>query len=165
MKNIEIKARVNNSDFLREILKTNNAKFKGIDFQTDTYFAVNDGRLKLREGNIENSIIYYKRDNLPGPKKSDVILFKFNKDISLKNILVSVFKIQKVVKKKREIYFIDNVKFHIDEVENLGSFFEIEVIDYNDTLKESEMTNICTKYMKLFNIANNNLISESYGDF
>lgn len=165
MKNIEIKARVDNTDLLRSVLKSKNAECKGIDFQTDTYFTVNSGRLKLREGNIENSLIYYKRDNLCGPKKSEVILYKNVNDESLKNILLNVFEVKKVVKKKREIYFIDNVKFHIDEVENLGSFFEIEVIDYNDSMADSEMKKVCTGYMDLFKITKENLISESYSDF
>ena len=83
----------------------------------------------------------------------------------LKNILLDVFEVKKVVKKKREIYFIDNVKFHIDEVENFGSFFEIEVIDYNDSMTNSEMKKVCTGYMDLFKITKENLISESYSDF
>jgi len=48
--NIEIKAKSNNQDAIREILKAKNADFKGVDHQIDTYFKVHNGRLKLREG-------------------------------------------------------------------------------------------------------------------
>lgn len=55
--NIEIKAKSNNQDKIRNILKSNNAEFKGIDHQIDTYFKAIIGRLKLREGEIENHLI------------------------------------------------------------------------------------------------------------
>ena len=45
---VEIKAYTTQSVQIREYLKTNNADFKGVDYQTDTYFKVNQGRLKLR---------------------------------------------------------------------------------------------------------------------
>ena len=76
--NIEIKAKSNNQDKIREILKSKNANFKGIDHQIDTYFKVNNGRLKLREGKIENHLIHYQRENKKGPKQSNIILFKSN---------------------------------------------------------------------------------------
>jgi predicted adenylyl cyclase CyaB len=164
MKNIEIKAKIDNPGFIRDTLVSKNAKYRGTDFQTDTYFNVQKGRMKLREGNIENSLIYYYRENTAGPKKSDIILFKFCPDESLKNILIKALGIWKIVKKKREIYFIGNVKFHIDEIENLGSFFEIEVIDYNDTLPETDMRKVCNNYLELFKINPENLIKESYSD-
>jgi len=61
--NIEIKAKSNNQDKIRELLKSKHADFKGVDHQIDTYFKVNFGRLKLREGNIENNLIHYNREN------------------------------------------------------------------------------------------------------
>ena len=59
--NIEIKAKTNHSEFIRGYLQANKAEFKGTDFQADTYFNVPNGRLKLREGNIENNLIHYER--------------------------------------------------------------------------------------------------------
>ncbi|MCS7053944.1 MAG: class IV adenylate cyclase, partial [Ignavibacterium sp.] len=129
--NIEIKAKCINQDDIRNKLKSLNADFKGIDFQTDTYFKVNNGRLKLREGNIENQLIYYQRENTSGLKQSDVILFNANPNSSLKEILKQSLGILIEVKKRREIYFIENVKFHLDYVESLGHFIEIEAIDLN----------------------------------
>ncbi len=57
--NIEIKARTTRQAEIRSMLKNNNAEFKGTDHQIDTYFHVPNGRLKLREGNIENHLIHY----------------------------------------------------------------------------------------------------------
>ena len=66
--NVEIKAKCRDAGFIRDYLLSNGAEFKGIDEQTDTYFNVSVGRLKLREGNIENNLIYYERSDQPGPK-------------------------------------------------------------------------------------------------
>jgi len=69
-----------------------------------------------------------------------------------------------VVDKQREIYFIDNVKFHIDNVRNLGSFVEIEAIDRNGTIGIEKLTEQCNYYMNLFKIEKNDLIDISYSD-
>ena len=162
--NIEIKAKSTNQEKIREILKSKNAHFKGIDHQIDTYFKVNTGRLKLREGNIENNLIYYKREDKEGPKQSDIILYKLDKNASSKQLLTKALGILIVVDKKREIYFIDNVKFHIDTVKNLGTFVEIEAIDENETIGKEKLLEQCEHYLELFQIPKENLISVSYSD-
>ncbi len=162
--NIEIKAKSNNQSKVREILKSKNAIEKGVDHQIDTYFNVNKGRLKLREGNIENCLIHYLREDKEGPKQSDVILFKSEPNSTLKEILTNSMGILTIVDKKREIYFIENVKFHIDNVKNLGTFIEIEAIDRDGTIGKSKLLEQCEFYLELFGIKENDLISVSYSD-
>jgi adenylate cyclase, class 2 len=162
--NVEIKARCSDHNKVREILKFKSAEFKGTDHQIDTYFKVNSGRLKLREGDIENFLIYYDRENKDGPKESKVILFKNDPNSNLKNILLNANEVLVVVDKKREIYFIDNVKFHIDIVENLGSFVEIEAIDNDAVIGKDRLYLQCQEYMKLLGILDGDLISCSYSD-
>jgi len=162
--NIEIKAHCSNKEQIRKILEEKNADFKGIDKQTDTFFKVKKGRLKLREGNIENCLIYYDREDISGPKKSDVSLFPVQKNSSLKQMLLNSFEILVKVKKTREIYFIDNIKFHLDEVENLGDFIEIEAIDKNGKIVAKTLLKQCQKYLKLFKIKEQYLIENSYSD-
>lgn len=162
--NIEIKARSNNHEKIREFLKSQNADFKGVDHQIDTYFKVNMGRLKLREGNIENYLIYYERENKEGPKQSDIILFKSSPGSSLKSILVNANGVLTIVDKKREIYFIDNVKFHIDTVKELGTFMEIEAIDDSGEIGREKLLEQCNQYLKHFEISEADLISVSYSD-
>ncbi len=162
--NIEIKARSNNQIRIKEILKLNNAEFKGVDHQIDTYYNVKSGRLKLREGNIENHLIFYNRENKSGPKQSNVLLHKPNPESNLKEILANALEILVVVDKHREIYFIENVKFHLDEVENLGTFVEIEAIDLNGSIGKEKLYQQCNYYLSLFGIKNDDLIAESYSD-
>lgn len=162
--NIEIKARCDDFEKIRKILHSKYAKFIGTDHQLDTYFKVNSGRLKLREGNIENHLIFYKREEKKGPKQSNVILFKSEPGSELKKILSEALGILAVVDKKREIYFIDNVKFHIDTVEKLGKFIEIEAIDKDGTTTKDKLHEQCTYYSNLFKISDKDLVSASYSD-
>lgn len=162
--NVEIKAKCSDPVFIRQYLLHQNANFKGIDAQTDTYFNVPNGRLKLREGIIENNLIFYKRNNQPGPKNSHFHLVKVAYPIELKEVLEKSCGIKMIVKKQREIYYIDNVKFHIDELEGLGSFVEIEAGDILADKTESELLEQCNFYMKEFGIKANDLVAESYSD-
>jgi len=162
--NIEIKAKCNEHQSIREFLKSSNADYKGSDHQIDTYFKVSRGRLKLREGNIENCLVYYERDDESGPKQSNVILFQNQPDSSLKEILTRSLDVLVVVDKQREIYFINNVKFHLDNVKDLDCFVEIEAIDKTGNLSKNILLEQCDFYMKMLNISKNDLVSCSYSD-
>ncbi|MCF7868069.1 MAG: GNAT family N-acetyltransferase [Candidatus Cloacimonetes bacterium] len=162
--NIEIKARCSDHDKIRKILKGKKAFFKGIDHQIDTYFVVKNGRLKLREGNIENSLIFYERSDKQGPKQSDVILYKSRDFKQLKKMLLKSIGSKVVVEKKREIYFVENVKIHVDEVKALGSFVEIEAIDKTGDIGKKKLHKQCNEFLDLFEIAQDQLITNSYSD-
>lgn len=162
--NVEIKARSAAPEFVRKYLLDHKAVFKGIDEQTDTYFNVSVGRLKLREGNIENNLIYYNRQNQPGPKSSSFHLVKVDDAKGLREVLEKSLGIKMIVKKKREIYYIGNVKFHIDEVPGLGSFIEIEAGNVLVDKTESELLEQCNFYLREFRIKDEDLVAVSYSD-
>ena len=140
------------------------AEYIGLDFQTDTYYKVAKGRLKLREGNIENNLIYYERNNDTGPKDSHFQLIKIEDAKNLKEVLAKTNGIKTVINKKREIYYIDNVKFHIDEVTNLGSFVEIEAGNMLADFSKEQLKGQCEQYLQLFEIQESDLINISYSD-
>jgi adenylate cyclase, class 2 len=162
--NIEIKARTKNPVLIREILLEHHAEFKGTDDQTDTYFKVNTGRLKLRQGNIENNLIYYRRNDQAGPKQSDFRLTPVHNSEGLLQVLSEALDVLTVVKKKREIYFIDNVKFHIDELNGLGWFVEIEAGNIHSDVPVKKLNEQCNYYMNLLGIKEEDLVSDSYSD-
>lgn len=162
--NIEIKARCKQQATIREILKEKGADFRGKDHQIDTYFQVPNGRLKLRQGNIEVNLIQYHRDNQPGPKASHVHLYQPANSNDLRAALTEALGIKIIVDKQREIYFIDNVKFHLDTVKQLGTFVEIEAIDFDGTIGEQKLLEQCNYYLELFAISSADLIENSYSD-
>ena len=162
--NIEIKARCADPDFMRKYLLDHKAEFRGTDEQTDTYFNVPHGRLKLREGKIENNLIYYERSNQAGPKGSAFNLVKVEDASGLKEVLAKSVGVKVVVKKLREIYYIGNVKFHIDQVPGLGSFMEIEAGNILADLSEDQLKQQCDHYMKELGVQSTDLVDRSYSD-
>ena len=163
--NVEIKARIDSAEKIRNLLLTKAPRIIGLDHQIDTYFNVPEGRLKLRQGSIEQHLIAYKRPNISGPKVSEVSLFKSDKDSEdLKQTLTMVLGQKVVVDKKREIFYIDNVKFHIDEVEGLGSFMEIEACECESHPNQKSLQSQCDFYLEYFKIGSGQLIHLSYSD-
>ncbi len=162
--NIEFKASTNKLAELEALLQQLNPLFIGEDHQIDTYFNIAKGRLKLREGNIENALIHYEREDFAGAKSSDVLLYQHQPDKALKEILIKTLGIKAVVDKRRKIYFIDNVKFHFDKVEGLGTFVEVEAIDKNGSIGIEKLQAQCDKYTAFFNIAKDDFAAVSYSD-
>lgn len=162
--NIEIKAKCHLPKKVKAILESHQADFRGVDHQIDTYFKVPNGRLKLREGNIESALIHYDRPDQAGPKKSNYILYHPHPDSSLKQLLTQANGLLVVVDKLRSIYFINNVKFHIDEVKDLGSYMEIEAIDADGSIGEEKLNEQCEHYLNLLGVEKEDLIENSYSD-
>ena len=162
--NFEFKAATKDIGALEKKLLQLNPNFIGEDKQTDTYFNVTKGRLKLREGNIENSLIYYERQDVADAKQSDVLLYRHQPDKSLKDILIKLHGIKVVVNKIRKIYFIENVKFHFDTIKELGTFIEVEAIDDTGNIGIEKLKEQCNKYVNLFEIKSEDYISISYSD-
>lgn len=161
---IEVKAKTKKPEEIKGILEEKSARFEGEDHQVDTYFKTNVGRLKLREGNIENYLIFYKRDESGDSMESKVSLFKTEPNDGLKEILEKTNGIKVVVDKRRMIYFIKNIKFHIDNVKNLGSFVEIEAQDKEGVLGEEKLKEQLREYKEIFGIEESDIVRSSYSD-
>ncbi len=162
--NYEFKAKAINIRKLEQKLLELNPVYIGEDHQIDTYYDVPKGRLKLREGNIENALIYYERHNISNAKQSDILLYKLQPDKSLKDILGKLHGIKIIVNKKRKIYFINNVKFHFDTVKELGTFIEVEAIDQDQQIDVPKLKEQCDKYFSFFGLKDSDYISSSYSD-
>lgn len=149
---------------LEEKLQSLDPRFGGEDYQTDTYFNVSNGRLKLREGNVENALIHYQRPDVPGPKSSNVILYRHHPDKHLKETLIAALGIKVIVVKTRRIWFVENVKIHFDTVKELGEFVEVEAIDEDGSIGLPTLQEQCSSFEKLFMISQENFIASSYSD-
>ncbi len=162
--NYEFKAVAKNVDLLEQKLIQLSPIFKGEDHQIDTYFNVPKGRLKLREGNIENSLIYYERPDTADAKQSDVLLYEHTNSSIIKDILIKLHGIKVVVDKTRRIYFIDNVKFHFDRVKDLGTFVEVEAQSDASDADIQQLQSQCNQYFQLFDLSPTDYIHVSYSD-
>lgn len=159
---LEIKARCPDPVRTRNILRSRHAIFKGLDRQVDTYFRVPSGRLKLREGNIENALIFYKRSDQKKSKQCDVSLHPCEKGTPLGEIFARTLGVLVEIDKKREIYFIKNAKFHVDRVKKLGDFVEIEV--FGPAKSAVGLKKKCKFYQKLLGVRTKDLVADSYSD-
>ncbi len=163
--NFEVKVKCIHPEKIESILIKQDAWFKGEDHQIDTYFNSGEGKLKLREGKIENALIHYERNEVKGQKRSEVTLFKTGEDVrELKEILSKSIGIKNIVEKTRKIFYIDSIKFHIDTIINLGSFVEIEVIDSSGKADEEKLKAQCDHYIKMLGLENAEFIDSSYSD-
>lgn len=160
--NFEFKARLRNEALVRSVLKRLRARYVGEDHQTDTYFKVAHGRLKVREGNIENALIFYQRANASRARRSTVEMMPLAPRNSVKKVLSRALGILAVVDKRREIYFVENVKIHLDRVRGLGKFVEVEAISRAGGIKQARR--MALEFRKLFRIPTTDILAESYSD-
>lgn len=123
--------------------------------------------MKIREGTIENCLVWYERENTAGPKPCQFQIIKFQKNdfrlAELKALLIAALGVSVRVEKTREIYFAGNVKIHLDTVPNLGKFLEIEAIE-TDSQDQGSLRKQCDYFLRLFEIKENQLVSISYAD-
>jgi len=128
-RNIEIKAKVHHSDHLRLLAEKISGTPAQLIFQEDTFFYSHSGRLKLRIfAPNRGELIYYQRSDQEGPKESNYIISTTTEPHSLKRVLTSAYGVRGVIRKQRELYIIGQTRIHLDRVEGLGEFLELEFV-------------------------------------
>ncbi len=164
MKNLELKSKCSDLNAAVRVCWEIGAQYGGILMQTDTYYNVHEGRMKLRNVNDEKyELIYYFRVDKGTEKESNYEIIKLDGESEIKKILKESLGVKGVVKKKRELYLYQNVRIHLDTVNKLGKFIEFEAVcNSSKDLKEASGK---IKYLKnVFNIEKKNLVAKSYID-
>jgi len=162
--NIEIKARIRDrKNHEARISELSPLPAEDID-QEDTFFDRTNGRLKLRiiDG-ARGELIHYFRNDEQGPKSSRYTIVPVSDPTRLRAVLGDSYGIRAVVLKKRRVYVIGNTRIHFDAVEGLGEFLELEVV-LRDGESESEGTAVAQRWMKVFGIADEDLVQGAYVD-
>jgi len=127
--NVEIKARVDDMDSLRERVRALAGCDARVLRQEDTFFQIPSGRLKLRViDETQGELIYYERCDEPGPTPSEYLISPVADPEAFKEVLSAALGVRGVVRKERELFMIGRTRVHLDEVEGLGSFVELEVV-------------------------------------
>ncbi|HEY2979688.1 MAG TPA: class IV adenylate cyclase [Anaerolineales bacterium] len=162
--NIEIKARARDFGGLRERAGKLSDAPVSILQQEDTFFNTPQGRLKLRvlaAGRAQ--LIYYERADQDGPKRSDYHLFETDDPQNLKTTLTLAYGVRGVVKKTRYLYLVGQTRVHLDHVEGLGDFLELEVV-MQDGQSDSEGQAIAEDLMRKLGISRDDLLEGAYID-
>ena len=127
--NIEIKARVHDMAGLRARAEAISDTPVQVIPQEDTFFHTPKGRLKLRQLQPDLAqLVYYERPDQDGPKRSSYHIFVTSDPQGLKTSLSLALGIRGVVRKTRYLYLAGQTRIHLDDVEGLGQFMELEVV-------------------------------------
>lgn len=128
-RNIEIKARIKYFNTMKEKIEKISETPEELIVQYDTFFKVPDGRLKLRSTSLDKGeLIYYERDDKRGPTKSTYNTVPVGNTAIMLEILNKTLGAIGEVKKKRLLYTCGHTRIHLDDVEGLGWFVELEVV-------------------------------------
>jgi len=128
-RNVELKARAGDPKRVRLLVERMCDGPPRIIAQEDTFFNVPQGRLKLRVfADGRGELIFYERDDSSGPKQSDYVVFPTDDPSGLKAVLEAALGVRAVVRKKRTLYMAGQTRIHLDQVDGLGCFLELEVV-------------------------------------
>jgi adenylate cyclase class 2 len=164
MLNVELKARCQDLGRLRETCISLGAEGQEPDRQLDTYFKVPHGRLKFRESLLSGAeLIFYIRADVVGARESHYETCPVEAADGMKAVLEKALGVRAVVVKRREVFVIGAVRIHLDKVQDLGTFVELEGI-VDDPAELTEVADEVQRLGQALGVEDRSLIKESYAD-
>jgi len=162
LSNLELKAACRSLPAAEKIARKIKANRIGAMYQTDTYYRVRSGRLKLREIRGRGSeLIYYKRSNRKGSRYSSYVVVPVSSSQPVKRLFRLLFGEVAVVRKVRTLCIYRNARIHLDRVRGLGSFIEFEVLN---TKGKRQARSMMFYLKREFGIGKDSIIAGSYSD-
>ena len=162
--NIEIKARVQDFDEIRRRAEDLSDNPVEAIPQEDTFFNTPQGRLKLRRLTKDSGqLIYYTRPDQEGPKRSDYHISHTSDPANLKRVLELAYGIRGIVRKTRYLYLVGQTRVHLDDVERLGQFMELEVV-MEEGQSDAEGQTIAEDLMARLGVKKTDLLEGAYMD-
>lgn len=165
MKNLEIKIRVSNTEEIKNKAIEMEAKDFGILHQIDTYFLVGKKRLKLREEKDRSCLVFYIRPDTADSKFSKYYIINIASSLLkfTKILLTSFFSVKVIVNKKRNLFIYKNTRIHLDKVENLGCYVELETV-FKEVGDEDELKKEHYFIIEALGLNKFESVKESYSD-
>lgn len=163
-RNVELKARVPDLPALRERVQGLGGAGPEHLAQVDTFFNVRSGRLKLRVfGDGTGELIGYERPDLRGPKVSEYLRTPVPDPAVLREILTRSLGVRAVVHKRRAVFLVGQTRIHLDDVDGLGSFVELEVVLREDQ-SSADGERVALSVMRTLGVSPSDLIDTAYAD-
>jgi predicted adenylyl cyclase CyaB len=163
-RNIEIKARIQSVDSLLPVVVDLADRGPTEMFQDDTFFSCAAGRLKLRAfSDTEGQLIFYRRSDTAGPKESCYVISPTTSPDTLREALSFAYGQIGRVRKHRTVFFLGQTRIHLDRVEGLSEFLELEVVLNQDESIEAGIS-IANELLGKLDISPKQLIKEAYVD-
>jgi predicted adenylyl cyclase CyaB len=162
--NIEIKARIRDwAQFEKRAEALSDTPVEVIR-QEDVFFHASQGRLKLRIlSPVSGQLVWYSRPDAMGPKRSDYLICTTGEPDAMKNLLAQALQVRGVVRKIRCLYLVGQTRLHMDEVEGLGAFAELEVV-LRPGQKDIDGLAMADSLMRKLEIGAEDLIEGAYID-
>lgn len=162
--NVEIKARVGDvAAFERRVAEVADGPPATIE-QCDTFLATSRGRLKLREfRDGSGELIHYERRDGPGPETSEYLIAHTPDAEALKGVLARALGVRGTVRKRRRLYMRGQTRIHVDRVEGLGNFMELEVV-LNEHQTPADGRAVAGDLMRLLGVESRHLVEVAYVD-
>ncbi len=161
--NVEIKARVVGWERMHERAAAIADRPPEILEQEDVFFTVPRGRLKLRTQNGSAELIYYFRENTAGPRESRYLRVPIPDQVAARQMLALIHGERGTIRKTRWLYMVGQTRIHLDRVENLGDFLELEVV-LRDGQSLEEGSSIAQNLMADLGIGDVQLVDRAYVD-
>jgi predicted adenylyl cyclase CyaB len=163
-RNIEIKARVANLVGITELAAAMADQGPTLIVQDDAFYQCPSGRLKLRVfSEAEGELIFYRRADQTGPKESFYVRTRTACPESLGNTLALAYGEIGRVKKRRTLFLVGRSRVHLDVVEGLGEFVELEVV-LRDGESAEDGVQEAKQLMSALGIDASQLIDRAYVD-
>lgn len=163
-RNIEIKARIESVESLLPLARACADAPPEPIAQDDTFFACATGRLKLRAfADGSGQLIAYERPAACGPKTSDYVIVPVADPDALRTALARALGISGRVVKQRQLLLVGATRIHLDRVEGLGDFLELEVVLRADQ-SEAEGNAIAEALMARLGVEKSQLVAGAYVD-
>ena len=128
MQNLEAKFRLGSLALARERAEAIGFALHGLLIQRDTFFNVHNGKLKLREQPDGASLIHYRRDRVAGLDISHYEMVPVANPQVMLELLRGALGVLDEVRKRRILLLRKNIRLHLDQVEGIGEFGEIEAV-------------------------------------
>jgi len=162
--NIEIKARARDFEEVRRRAESLSVTPVEVIPQEDIFFNTEKGRLKLRVLALNlGQLIYYTRPDQQGPKRSEYHFYETPDPENLKRVLELAYGIRGVVKKTRYLYLVGQTRVHLDDVDGLGQFMELEVV-MGEGQSDAEGQAIAEGLMSRLGVERGDLLEGAYMD-
>ena len=163
-RNIEIKARIKSAPALRPKVAAIADHGPTELFQDDTFFSCPRGRLKLRAfSQTSGELIFYRRPNDPGPKESFYLIGPVSSPDQLREVLTFAYGQVGRVFKRRTLFLAGRTRIHLDRVNGLGDFLELEVVLRDDEPTEAGVK-LANELLQKLEIGPEQLVEGAYVD-
>lgn len=163
-RNVEVKARLMNLAETQAKLKELADAPCQVLAQCDTFFQCQTGRLKLRVfGDGSGELICYQRPDTTQAKTSHYLISQAKDPADLHAVLASALGVVGEVRKTRLLYLIGQTRVHLDKVDGLGEFIELEVV-LRPNQSEEQGREIAEKLARLLGIRNEEMVHCAYVD-